>query len=592
MCGIAATFCYGDARIDPEEILKSRACMQQRGPDAAGYWESADQRVALAHRRLSIIDLSARGAQPMTDERRGLQVVYNGEIYNYRLLRSRLEGWGYQFKSGSDTEVLLYLYAEYGEGMVDHLRGMFAFALYDEKKHGMLIARDPYGIKPLYYADDGRRLRVASQVKALCAGGRVDTRPNPAGHVGFFLWGHVPEPHTLYEGISALPAGHTCWVDQATGVGSPRCFASISKALQEAEMRRDSPDPMHELRELLVDSVRHHLIADVEVGIFLSSGLDSATLTALASEIHSRIKTVTLGFEEFRGSHDDETVGAERIADHYGTDHQTIWVTRSDFEDAHDDLLAAMDQPTIDGANSYFVSRAARRAGLKVAMSGLGGDELFGGYPSFNDIPRLVSALKPIPGVATVGEALRAIAAPIVKRMTSPKYAGLLEYGNDYAGAYMLRRGLYMPWELSEVLDPDLVRAGWDALRPWVHLQQTVEGIQDEYLRVSALESNWYMRNQLLRDTDWASMAHSLEVRTPLVDWNLVKQVAPLVVQHDLTKRDMAETPQKPLPEDILHRSKSGFTVPIREWLLAERPEYESARGIRGWAQYIYNQFI
>jgi len=591
MCGIAATFCYGRrGRVDRNGLVRTRECMRARGPDASGYWESDDRRVALAHRRLSIIDLSERGAQPMADEARGVQVVYNGEIYNHQRLREDLEGKGYEFRSDTDTEVLLYLYAEHGRDLVEHLRGMYAFALYDPEKRGLLMARDPYGIKPLYYADDGHTMRVASQVKALRGNDAVDTSADPAGHVGFFLWGHVPDPHTLYQGIQALPAGHSRWVDQRNGPESPRTFASVSETLQRAETQPDGSPPQSALREALLDSVQHHLIADVDVGLFLSAGLDSATLTALASEVHDQIKTVTLGFEEFRGTHDDEVPGAERIAEHYGTDHETVWVTRTDFAEAHDDFLGAMDQPTIDGTNSYFVSQAAREAGLKVALSGVGGDELFGGYPSFSQIPRLVSTIGAVPGAATVGEGLRVVSEPVIKRMTSPKYAGLLEYGTDYPGAYLLRRGLYMPWELPQVLDPDLVEEGWSALQPLARLQQTADGISDEHLRVAALESSWYMRNQLLRDTDWASMAHSLEVRTPLVDRDLLSQVAPLVARHGLTKQDMARTPAEPLPEDLLDRPKSGFTVPVREWLLQDRPEYEDARGLRGWAQYVYNR--
>jgi asparagine synthase (glutamine-hydrolysing) len=532
----------------------------------------------------------------MADEQRGLRVVYNGEIYNYRALRKELKEKGYRFESDTDTEVLLYLYAEHGQNLVERLRGMYAFALYDERQRGLLLARDPYGIKPLYYADDGQTLRVASQVQALRTDDAVDTSFDPAGHVGFFLWGHVPEPHTLYKGIQALPAGHTCWIDTTKGPETPREFASVSRALRRAEQSvngRKTPenDPPEALRNALLDSVRHHLIADVDVGLFLSAGLDSATLTALASEVHDQVKTVTLGFEEFRGSNKNEVPGAQRIAKRYGTDHETVWVTRDDFTAAHDDLLDAMDQPTIDGANSYFVSRAAREAGLKVALSGLGGDELFGGYPSFSQIPRLVSTVGAVPGTAAIGAGLRAVAAPVLRQMTSPKYAGLLEYGDDYAGAYLLRRGLYMPWELPDVLDPDLVEAGWAVLQPRARLRETDDDISSEHLRVTALESCWYMRNQLLRDTDWASMAHSLEVRTPLVDNELLSRVAPLVARHGLSKQDMARTPTESLPQDLLDRPKSGFTVPVREWLLRDRPEYEDARGLRGWAQYVHNRF-
>jgi asparagine synthase (glutamine-hydrolysing) len=590
MCGVAATFCYGGGHVDRECLAQARDCMQARGPDGSGYWEDGDRRIGLAHRRLSIIDLSDRGAQPMANGDGALRVVYNGEIYNYQALRKELEGCGYRFQSDTDTEVLLHLYAEKGREMVHDLRGMYAFALWDAEREGLFLARDPYGIKPLYYADDGCALHVASQVKALRRRDAVGTSADPAGHVGFFLWGHVPEPHTLYDGIRALPAGHTMWVESPAGAQEPRASASVPEAARRADTTRNGRALKAELRDALLDSIRHHLVADVDVGVFLSAGLDSATLTALASEVHGGIQTVTLGFEEFRGTPEDEVPGAERLARRYDTDHETVWVTRQDFAEAHDDLLAAMDQPTIDGANSYFVSRAAREAGLKVALSGLGGDELFGGYPSFSQIPSLVSTVGAIPGAATIGTGVRTVAAPIVKHMTSPKYAGILEYGDTYGGAYLLRRGLYMPWELPEVLDPNLVREGWGQLQPLVRLEETTRGIEHEHLRVMALESSWYMRNQLLRDTDWASMAHSLEVRTPLVDWALLRRVAPLVARHGLTKQDMARVPATPPPDDLLDRPKSGFTVPVREWLLADRPKFEDTRGLRGWARYIYER--
>ena len=609
MCGIAATFHYAQrGPVDRDQLRTMRDCMEARGPDDEGLWVSDDERVGLAHRRLSIIDLSPRGAQPMTNGDGSLRVIYNGEIYNHQALRDDLEERGYKFRSDSDTEVLLHLYAEKGRAMTDDLRGMYAFALWDADREGLFCARDPYGIKPLYVADTGQALHVASQVQALQGIDAVDTSKNPAGHVGYFLWGHVPEPHTLFEGIRAVPAGHTVWAD-ADGIREQQ-FASISEALADADpsagrqtlatngqradgtastMSREAVQ--QELREALLDTVRHHMVADVDVGLFLSAGLDSATLTALASEVTDRLRTVTLGFEEFRGTNENEVPGAERLAERYDTDHQTVWVTRQDFTDAHDDLLAAMDQPTNDGANSYFVSKVAREAGLKVALSGLGGDELFGSYPSFTQIPRLVSTVGAVPGAATIGKGLRVVSAPIIKRLTSPKYAGLLEYGTDYGRAYLLRRGMYMPWELPDVLDADLVREGWEQLQTLARLEETTDGIEHEHLRVTALNSCWYMRNQLLRDTDWASMTHSLEVRTPLVDFSLLQRLAPLIATHGLSKTDMARTPGHSLPDDLIDRPKSGFWVPMREWLLADRPEYSDARGRRGWVQYVYDRF-
>jgi asparagine synthase (glutamine-hydrolysing) len=597
MCGIAALFDYHGGSADRSRLKRIRDHMRCRGPDGQGLWTSANQAAGLAHRRLSIIDLSERGAQPMQDAGGRVTVSFNGEIYNYRALREQLEAKGYRFRSECDTEVLVHLYAEKGRAMVEDLRGMYAFALWDAERGGLLLARDPYGIKPLYYADDGRRLAAASQVKALRAGGGIDTAPEPAGHAGFFLFGHVPDPHTLCRGIRALPAGHTLWADD-TGVGAPESFQHVPEAFAHAENGAASDIPISEarrrLRDALVESVRHHLVADVDVGLFLSAGRDSATLCALMAEQEASLRTVTLGFEEYRGTQEDEVPLAETLAARYGTDHQTVWVRRQDFEDAHDDLLAAMDQPTIDGANTYFVSRAARRAGLKVAVSGVGGDELFGGYPSFDQIPPLVRVLGRVPAGQALGRGLRAVTAPALRRLTSPKYAGLLEYGTDYGGAYLLRRGLFMPWELPDVLGPDLARAGWEALRPRLRLNADAGDIEAGHLKVSALESAWYMRHQLLRDTDWASMAHALEVRTPLVDASLLERVAPLRTAHPaLGKDDLARTPTESLPDAVLQREKTGFTVPVRQWLLKSRNGTDAAqRGLRGWARHVYDAHV
>jgi len=288
MCGIVGIFSYSDSAppVVPEEILKIRDAMKPRGPDGAGLWVSTDGRAALAQRRLSIIDLSEAGAQPMATPDGSLRVVFNGEIYNYRELRRELEGQGHQFFSGSDTEVLLHCYRQHGPAMVRRLRGMYAFALWDEAARRVVLARDPFGIKPLYYADDGGALRFASQVKALLAGGGLDTRPEPAGHAGFFLWGYLPEPYTLYRGIRSLAPG-ALLVVEAQGRPRIREFCSIVEELRQAEaagegLNCDPEEVGARLRQALTDSVSHHLIADVPVGVFLSSGLDSSTVMALA----------------------------------------------------------------------------------------------------------------------------------------------------------------------------------------------------------------------------------------------------------------------------------------------------------------------
>lgn len=283
MCGIAGIFRYGDNAplVDLAELERMRDRMATRGPDGAGEWLSADGRVGLAHRRLAIIDLSEAGAQPMVDPATGNVIVFNGEIYNYRELRRGLEAQSAVFHSQSDTEVLLALYRRFGPDMLPKLRGMYAFALWDAREQGLFLARDPFGIKPLYYADDGRTLRFASQVKALLAGGGVDTAPDPAGHVGFFLWGHVPEPFTLYRGIQALPAGTALWVARG-GQRKTLVFFDLGRQLREppsSPAPKSADEAREGLREALLDSVRHQLVADVPVGVFLSAGKDSATVS-------------------------------------------------------------------------------------------------------------------------------------------------------------------------------------------------------------------------------------------------------------------------------------------------------------------------
>jgi asparagine synthase (glutamine-hydrolysing) len=574
VCGIAGIYAYHYAAntVDRVELRKIRDHMAARGPDGFGEWYSSDERVGLGHRRLTIIDLSERGAQPMLSADGKLVITFNGEIYNYRQLRASLEARGRSFRSQSDTEVLLHLYAEKGEDMVHDLRGMFAFGLWDAEKSALLLARDPYGIKPLYYADDGWTLRFASQVKALLAGGKVSREPEPAGWVGYCLFGSVPEPFTTYQEIRALPAGSTLWVDRV-GAHQAQQYFSIAGTYRRAEVttsRRKDEDQQLAAREALLDSVRHHLVADVPVGAFLSSGIDSGALVGLMRDAGQRdIQTVTVAFEEFRGTSEDEAPIAAEIAARYGTRHTTRIVTEQEFRNDLPKILEAMDQPTIDGLNTWFVSKAARELGLTVAISGLGGDELFGGYPSFRDVPLCVRALA-IPGrIPALGDLARWLLTSVFSQSLNPKAAALLKYGGSYAGAYFLRRGLFMPWELQGVIGADTARLGLRRLNLIGHIEALLKPKSaSSFCRVAVLESSLYMRNQLLRDTDWASMAHSLEVRVPLVDSELLSQFATITARNgSQSKRLLANSPHVPLPAQVIERPKTGFTTPIQSWL-------------------------
>ena len=596
MCGLAGIFAYrsGARPVNEGELLRMREAMVTRGPDGAGLWMSRDRQVGLAHRRLAIIDTSPTGAQPMSTSDGGLFIVYNGEIYNYRELRKELQAKGYTFTTQSDTEVLLHLYREYGHSMVHQLRGMYAFALWDAGKRGLFLARDPFGIKPLYYSDDGATVRVASQVKSLLMSDAVDTSSEPAGHVGFFLWGYVPDPYTLYKGIRALPAGTSLWVD-AGGQAVPQPFFDLRETLilAEEQVKTVTAGEMRDhLREALLDTVHHHLVADVPVGVFLSSGVDSTTLAALAREIGAeRLRTVTLAFDEFRDKAEDEAPLAELVAAQLGARHETRRVSKNEFESESARFLAAMDQPTLDGLNTYFVSKAAANTGLKVAISGVGGDELFGGYPSFKEVPCTVRWLKPFTLVPGLGRAFRFVSASVLKQHTPPKYAGLLEYGGSYSGAYLLRRGLFMPWELPEILDRELVQKGWAELSTLSRLDETTAGISSAHIKIVALEMIWYMRNQLLRDSDWASMAHGLEVRVPFVDIRLIQRLAAyLALPEHPTKHDLSTVPKSGLPAEVIARKKTGFSIPMQGWM-RDRISSGGERGYRPWARHIYRHY-
>ena len=589
MCGINGIFAFHRASGEPKEVelISTRDAMRARGPDGAGSWWSSDRHCGLGHRRLSIIDLSDRASQPMTSDDGRLVIVFNGEIYNYPQLRVELEADGAHFRTTSDTEALLHLYSRDGANMVHRLRGMFAFAIWDEERRGLFLARDPYGIKPLYTANDGWTFRFASQVKALVAGGQVSRDPEPAGMVGFHLFGSVPEPFTFYREIRALSAGHTQWVDIA-GPREPKPFANLAQVLAEgAANPAFAADLPERVRHGVLDSVRAHLLADVEVGVFLSAGVDSGALLGCMRDAGAReIRAITLAFEEFRGTSEDEAPMAAQVCEHYGAHQVVRHLSREEFVEDLPAILEAMDQPTIDGINTWFVSKAAKEAGLKVAISGLGGDELLGGYPSFQDVPRWrrrFGAFAGVPGFGSLARKVIGRFAPDFSR-ARPKALGMLEYSGTWAGAYFLRRALFLPNELPEVMDPEIAREGMRRLKLLSRFDASLKPDPgSDVARVCALESAHYMRNQLLRDADWAGMAHSLEIRVPLVDFALLRALAPAIqsIAPGAGKTALAAAPSAPLPEEIVIRAKSGFGVPTGAWINAVSDDSSGRTGRR-----------
>jgi asparagine synthase (glutamine-hydrolysing) len=590
MCGIAGAFAFGLAaqQIDQSIVERLNEQQRRRGPDGAGLWSSKDRRIVLGHRRLAIIDTGPTGAQPMGDATGRWVISFNGEIYNYRVLRKELEDMGCAFATNSDTEVLINVIAYWGEVGLRKLRGMYALALWDCVKRELWLIRDPYGIKPLYFTETAGTLWFASQARALARCVPTNTNRDAAAVTGFYLWGHVPEPFTWWTGIRMLPAGHVLRV-RAGQQCQTRPFAKIEQAYVQSPARPLQPG---ELRSLLCDSVSHHLVADVPVGIFLSAGIDSNIVAALASELRPNLQSITLAFDEFGGTNDDEAPLAEAAAKSLGCQHYTYRMGRPEFEEVVDGFFDCMDQPTIDGLNTYLVSYAAAKLGLKVALSGLGGDELFGGYPSFRDVPRVTrwarrSGLRPMS--TAIGRTLRTLALPGMP----PKLPGLFTHTVSLTSSYLLRRGLYLEDELGTLLDDNCIREGLERLGSQSALAATVAPLRaaasSEHAQIAALESCWYMRNQLLRDTDWASMAHGVEVRVPFVDFALIESLGPVIASKaPPSKRDLAACSDR-IPAAICKRSKTGFTTPVRQWIA--EGERNRARGLRGWAARVHERF-
>lgn len=571
MCGIAGW-------IGPDKGWKAERFQEglsRRGPDGSGVWHG--ERAVLVHTRLAILDLSEAGAQPM-----GLQagcdqgevlvppevdgggsgsvIVFNGEIYNYRALRDDLEREGERFASDSDTEVLLRLLAREGVACLPKLAGMFAFCYWDEAAGEALLARDAFGIKPLYYRVDDGTLAFASEARLLQRSG---DEADAEALRDFFLWGSVSEPATLSILVRQLPAGHWLkWCDGKVETGKWTASASSGRAAAGIGRGKDREEDWAGLtRCALQESMQRHLVADVPIGIFLSGGIDSTVVLALAREVLGReadIRTFSIGFDDPAF---DESSLARRTAEHFGARH-TEWLMTPEEGKAEIPLfLEAMDQPSIDGFNTWCVSKLARREGMKVVLSGLGGDELFAGYGSFERVPRFRQAYWAL-------GPLRPVVARILESRPegSPwrRLAAFLRGGGSWLEAYQTQRGIFTPEEadrLAEHLTGRRVGSSFHG--------ESVGGAGDAAREiVSRLEFTRYMRNQLLRDSDVFSMAHGLELRVPLVDVRLFEalQRVPAEVRLRQGKRLLLEAVPE-VPDWVRNQPKRGFRFPFQQWM-------------------------
>lgn len=594
MCGVLAFFGKNDRFASVRQLSIGLDSLRQRGPDASETWSDAGlEQVWLGHRRLAIVDLDGRSRQPMQSGSGRFVIVFNGEIYNYATLRRGLMAEGVSFRTESDTEVLLELYARHGEDILPMLHGMFAFVIWDKVARTAFAARDPYGIKPLYVGVSESGVVLASQVKAVLATQIVSSKPDLIAQAGFWMLGSVPEPRTWFQDISALPGG-VCLRVQHGQVISRRVWHDLGQAWRNAEAApSDVRSVQADVSAALRESVDRHLVADVPVGVFLSGGIDSGVLAALMVERGAKdLCGITIAYDEFAGRHEDEVPVAQQLAKYYGIRHHVRKVGRQEFVDDLPRIMSAMDQPSIDGINSWYASKAVAEAGLKVVVSGVGGDELFQGYEHFQSIDKMLRLYRRFGNVPGASLSLNAIGRIQFRRTRNSRWNYFSEWCRTMAGAWWLRRSVCSPDDLPALMGDEAARLAlmdFDAAAEVGRMAGVMP--VDTRMALGQIESMTYMRNQLLRDSDWASMDHSVELRTPLVDSHLLSQVSRHLPHfHKFpNKLLLASAPARPLPEDIINRRKTGFGIPVLRWAEGLLPKDAAANPTLAWARYVAN---
>ncbi|MDH4403077.1 MAG: asparagine synthase (glutamine-hydrolyzing) [Flavobacterium sp.] len=541
-----------------EDILKMRDAMHRGGPDDSGLY--FHNKLALGHRRLSIIDLSSAGHQPMINEDENLVLSYNGEIYNYKEIRSELEANGIIFKTKTDTEVLLKAFEKWGNACFEKFNGMFSLAIYNKAKNEMTLARDHAGIKPLYYFFEDGKLYFASEIRAFKALKRFEE--NPDWRIYFLAFGHLPEPITTLKGVSSLQKGTILTLNTITGETTTDCFSQF----QFAATINNEKEALAQVKEVITAAVARHLISDAPIGLFLSGGIDSSLLTLLAQPIlKESLQTLSIVFDEEAYS---ERKFQEIIIQKTGANHSTFTVSEEHFYEALPDVLLAMDQPTTDGINSYFICKYAKQAGLTAVLSGLGADELFGGYNSFVNSSKITQIKKWIP------RSFFKLAQYLGKDKYQ-KVAFLNIKGS--IGEYLFHRGFLCPSEISKILEIKEQKV-WELLNVLTNYYVNNQDTNSEkynslapFNKATFQEVNLYMQNQLLKDSDCTSMWHAVEVRVPFLDkevQQLAYSIAPEIKAILPKKSLLINAFTDLLPKEIWNRPKMGFTFPFQDWLL------------------------
>jgi asparagine synthase (glutamine-hydrolysing) len=552
-------------------VARGIGVIAHRGPDDIGEVEIIpahdESAVVFGHRRLSIIDLSEAGHQPMLDQESGNWIAYNGEVFNFREMRAELESLGCRFRSDSDTEVILQSYRVWGRDCVRRWRGMFAAAIWDERRQELFLVRDRLGIKPLYYAQTGAGLVFGSEIKSLLATGLIQRKINLAALDTYLMFGAVQDPLTLIDGVESLPPAHTLVFKD--GRAQLREYWELPLE-SSGDDKSTAIEATEQLRGLLEESVRLRLISDVPLGVFLSGGVDSSALALLMRRVsREQVKAFTISFADKKF---DEGEQARQTAEALGVEYHPILLTEAEMLASYADAIKALDQPSIDGVNTYHVSRAVKRAGMTVALSGLGGDEAFCGYNHFRTIPRMerfINQWKRLP----LG--LRHLGASMLRGDgygRNAKLRALMTGDYGFAHTYFLSRTLFLPEGIAALLDPSaLLAIDYGSWARRLKLMMERARALDPINCISYLEFKNYIPNTLLRDTDVMSMAHSLEVRVPLLDHLLLEAVMSLPgrlkLDPKMPKPLLVRSLPEALPAGVISGPKRGFVLPYAKWL-------------------------
>ena len=564
MCGISGIYLlnqnYNTQKINFNTL---NTFLEHRGPDNSNNWKNNEQNLFFFHNRLSIVDLDNRSNQPLIYDNK-YSIIFNGEIYNFEYLKDNLVQDGYKFKTHSDTELIVALYDKYKDDSFKMLEGIFAIAIYDIHNNNLVLTRDVFGVKPLYYFKNEELLIFSSEVKIfneIFYEKKFDFEP--AAYIGFSLLGYVPEPFTILKDVYALEPGQLINIDCSAKIKFKK-LESLRDIALEIEDKNLSVNDLADIRDEIDKSVKLNLMGDVDKSIFLSSGFDSKYISYSANKTFNQ-KTIglSLGFNENSFIKFDETKEAKKFSDKFGIDFNKKIIDYEEFQYVEKFFFSSMDQPTSDGFNTFLVSRYAKEKGLKVCLSGLGGDELLFSYPLFRSLNNF-NKFKFLSNFDFISNQFNKIIS-INENSKIKKLLNIPKYIDSHVKSYFLLRSYLLPNELNKIFDEKIIEEGFNKLDLFKRLSGSIDGIKNNFIKTSLLELNWYTKNQLLKDSDVFGMKNSVEIRVPFLTKNLLKKTYMFVMNKKMNLKH--ELINNNLINFDISKKKLGFGYPLRTWL-------------------------